>query len=94
MVKSHKSIAILRGIIGVLLLNFLFLIICLACAPLSILFTYLWSAIGFSQFIYITPVLIFLRYEERWGIFQGAMIGAGLTILVNAGYYLSFLWQR
>ncbi len=91
MVKWRELIAILRGLIGILILNLVFLAICILGVPLSVLFSYLWSSIGFSQFLYIIPIIIFLRYEERWGIIKGVILGAGITSLVNAGYYLSFL---
>jgi hypothetical protein len=92
--KKREVIAILRGILGILLINLVFLIICVACVPLSILFSYLWSAIGFAQFIYVIPIMIYLRYAERWGILQGVLMGAGLTALLNAGYYGSLLWRH
>lgn len=91
MVKWREALAILRGLMGILVLNLVVLGICFKCISISVFFTYLSSSIGFSQFIYVIPILIFLSYEQRWGMMKGAIIGAGITSLVNAGYYLNFL---
>jgi Na+/proline symporter len=91
MVKWHEALAVLRGLIGILILNLVVLGICFKCIPISVLFTYLWSSIGFSQFIYVIPILVFLSYEQRWGMIKGIIIGAGITSLINAGYYLNLL---
>ncbi len=91
MTKWREVLEILKGLMGVLLLNLVVLIICFWCTPISVFFIYLSSSIGFSQFIYVIPLLIFLNYEQRWGIIKGVMIGAVITALVNAGYYLNLL---
>jgi hypothetical protein len=94
MSKKREAAAILRGILGILLFNLVFLIICISSVSISVLFFYLSSSIGFSQFIYVIPVMILLSYTERWGTFKGVIMGAGITALLNAGYYLSFLWRQ
>lgn len=94
MVKWREALAILRGLIGILILNLVVLGICFKCIPISVLFTYLWSSIGFSQFIYVIPLLVFLSYEQRWGMMKGVIIGAGITSLINAGYYLNLLLRH
>jgi hypothetical protein len=91
MVKWREALAILKGLIGILLLNLVVLGISYKCFPISVLFIYLFSSIGFSQFIYVIPILIFLSYEQRWGMMKGIIIGAGITSLINAGYYLNLL---
>ncbi len=94
MVKWREAWAILRGLIGILILNLIILGICYKCFPISVLFIYIFSSIGFSQFIYVIPIFIWLSYEQRWGMIKGIIIGAGITSLINAGYYLNLLLRH
>lgn len=94
MLKQHEPIAILRGVVGILLLNMVFLTICIMYVPVSVSFSYLLSAIGFSQFIYALPIIIILMYAQRWGILKGVMMGTGITALLNAGYYFVLILKR
>ncbi len=41
-------------------------------------------AIGISQMVYLFPALLFFAYRGRVGIVNGLLIGAGITLLLNA----------
>ena len=46
--------------------------------------------IGISQWLYVTPLLIWLRRRQKMGLFKGVLIGALLTMLLNGGCFLWF----
>ncbi len=48
-----------------------------------------WKNLVLLQFIYVIPIVIWLRSQQRWGLMKGVMIGAGLTVILNfvLGYY-------
>jgi hypothetical protein len=88
MSRPKKALRILAGMVGILLVNLSFVLVCLLSHSVSALFYLLLSAIGFSQFIYGVPLLIWLWYSNRGSTMPGVLIGMGITALVNAGYYL------
>ena len=45
--------------------------------------------IGISQWLYVTPLLIQLRRRDKVGLFQGVLIGALLTMLLNGACFIS-----
>ena len=46
------------------------------------------SLIGLSQFLYVIPIIFWLRRQQRWGLMKGVIIGAVLTALLNGGCWL------
>jgi hypothetical protein len=94
MARRRELIQILRGTIGILLFNTLFMVICILLNPVSVVFSHLLSAIGFSQFLYIIPLLVFLSYRSQWGIMKGIWVGAGVIALLNGGYHLFWILKR
>ncbi len=88
MSKMNKALRVLAGIVGILLINLSFALICLINHSISAIFYLLLSAIGITQFIYGVPLLIWLWYSNRGSTTPGVWIGMGITALVNAGYYL------
>ena len=46
------------------------------------------SLIGLSQFLYVIPIIFWLRRQQRWGLMKGVIIGAVLTVLLNGGCWL------
>jgi hypothetical protein len=92
--KQRQWIAIGRGLLGILIINCLFALLCALFHSLSVLFIVLLSAIGFAQFLYVIPLLVAFNYAERWNMMKGVWIGVGITALVNAAYYLFWLWKR
>ena len=46
--------------------------------------------IGFSQWLYVTPLLIWLRRRELWGLFKGVLIGALLTLLLGGSCFIMY----
>ncbi|NEO37044.1 MAG: hypothetical protein F6J90_12285 [Moorea sp. SIOASIH] len=49
--------------------------------------------IGISQLIYVIPLIIRLRQQQRWEVMKGVIIGAVLTALLNGGCWLFILSQ-
>jgi hypothetical protein len=94
MARRRELIQILRGTIGILLFNTLFVVICILLNPVSVIFSHLLSAIGFAQFLYIIPLLVILSYRSQGGIMKGIWVGAGLTALLNGGYHLFWILKR
>ncbi|MBD0345125.1 MAG: hypothetical protein ICV63_09955 [Coleofasciculus sp. Co-bin14] len=41
-----------------------------------------------TQFIYVIPVVLWLKRQQRWGLMKGIIIGAVLTALLNGGCWL------
>jgi hypothetical protein len=91
MAKRWEALKILRGMVGTLLVNTMVGVVCLLLSPFSALFNLLLVAIGFSQFLYLIPLLFYLNLHERWGLIKGIWIGVGLTLIVNAGYHVWYL---
>jgi hypothetical protein len=77
--------------VGMLLVNLSFALICLLSHSVSALSYLLLTAIGFSQFIYGIPLLIWLGQTNRGSTIPGVWIGMGITALLNAGYYLFWI---
>jgi hypothetical protein len=94
MSKMHKTIKVLAGTVGMLLLNLSFATICILCHSVSVLFNHLLTAIGFAQFIYAVPILVWLGRARRGKTAQGVWIAMGLTALANAGYQLYWILRR
>jgi hypothetical protein len=94
MARRREAFQIVRGVIGILLVNAVFFVCCMLLNPISVIFHHLLSAIGFAQFLYIIPLLVILGYRARWGIMKGIWIGAGLTALLNAAYHLFWILKR
>jgi hypothetical protein len=74
MAKRRQVLQILRGLIGTLLINTIAGVSLVMLHSVSFLFNVLLWAIGLTQFIYLIPLLVFLGFQERWG-------------LINIGYY-------
>ncbi len=87
MAKRRQVLQILRGLIGTLLINTIAGVAFVMLHSVSFLFNVLLWAIGLTQFIYLIPLLVFLGFQERWGLSKGVWLGAVLTALVNIGYY-------
>jgi hypothetical protein len=87
MAKRRQVLQILRGLIGTLLINTIAGATFIMLHSVSFLFNVLLWAIGLTQFIYLIPLLVFLGFQERWGMIKGVWLGAGITALVNIGYY-------
>jgi hypothetical protein len=87
MAKRRQVLQILRGLIGTLLINTISGVALVMLHSVSFLFNVLLWAIGLTQFIYLIPLLVFLGWQERWGLIKGVWLGAVLTALVNIGYY-------
>lgn len=60
--------------------------------PYISLAVYLYAGAGFSliQLIYVIPVALRLKRQERWGMMKGVIIGAVLTALLSGGCWLLF----
>jgi hypothetical protein len=93
MSKTNKALRILAGLVGILLINLSFAVICLLSHSVSSIFYLLLSAIGFAQFIYGIPLLIYLWYSNRGSTIPGVWLGMGITVLLNAGYYLFWIMR-
>jgi hypothetical protein len=91
--KTNKAVRVLAGLVGILLINLSFGVICLLSHSVSSIFYLLLSAIGFTQFIYGIPLLIFLWYSNRSSTIPGVWLGLGITVLLNAGYYLFWIMR-
>jgi hypothetical protein len=85
-------------ILGIVLVFFLHLVVWISLLVLaaisqielaSVHFFY----IGATQFIYLTPLIIYVIIQKKYNLMQGLIVGAILTILVNGGcwYYLPTL---
>ncbi|MCL1469410.1 hypothetical protein [Argonema antarcticum] len=57
-----------------------------------ILVFWLYAAFGFSliQLLYVIPVVLRLKKQQRWGMMKGVIIGAVITALVNGGCFLIY----
>ncbi|WP_282936154.1 hypothetical protein [Paenibacillus sp. RC67] len=71
--QSH-TLQVLKGIGLLLLLHLLLFLV-----PVAFFF------ISIAQLVYLIPALILLRKNK--GIFQGLLIGAGITFLLNAACF-------
>lgn len=52
--------------------------------------------LGLVQLIYLIPVIIILRWRRRWAVMKGVIICAAITLLLNIGgwiLYLYLLWK-
>ncbi|NEO88899.1 MAG: hypothetical protein F6K56_00890 [Moorea sp. SIO3G5] len=47
--------------------------------------------IGISQLIYVIPLIIRLKQQQRFEVMKGVIIGAVLTALLNGGCWLFIL---
>ncbi|WP_068776715.1 hypothetical protein [Paenibacillus sp. FJAT-26967] len=65
-----------------------------ACHLIWLIAAPFYLGIGIVQLIYVIPLLIISQVKGKTGVFQGILIGAGITFLVNAacfGYvYINF----
>ncbi|MBE1442989.1 hypothetical protein [Paenibacillus sp. OAS669] len=71
---QNHTLQVLKGIGLLLLLHLLLFLV-----PVAIFF------ISVAQLVYLIPALILLRKNK--GIFQGLLIGAGITFLLNAACF-------
>lgn len=46
---------------------------------------------GLTQIIYVIPLVLRLKRQQRWGLMKGVIIGAVLTALLNGACWLSIL---
>ena len=77
---------ILRGLGLTLLLH-------LTQVPLTVVSSGVsFALIGFSQGLYIVPAFIIAGIKKRPGMMIGLMIGAGLTLLLNAATCAGLLY--
>jgi hypothetical protein len=56
--------------------------------PINILWIYAVFGIGISQLLYVIPLIIRLKQQQRWGLMKGVIIGAVITALLNGGCWL------
>jgi Na+/proline symporter len=47
--------------------------------------------IGLSQLLYVIPIVISLKRQEKWGEMKGLIIGAVITFLLSGGCWLILL---
>jgi hypothetical protein len=87
MARRREVLQILRGLVGTILINTIAGVALVMLYSVSFLFNVLLWAIGLTQFIYLIPLLVFLGFQERWGLIKGIWLGALLTALVNISYY-------
>lgn len=57
-------------------------------------FLFLLSSPGLTQLIYVIPVVLWLKRQQRWGWMKGIIIGAVLTALLNGGCWLWFVLPK
>jgi hypothetical protein len=82
-------------VLGIVLVFFLHLLVWIGLLALAAvsnleLATTHFFYIGATQFIYLTPLIIYVIIQKQYNLMQGLIVGAILTILVNGGcwYYL------
>lgn len=46
------------------------------------------KGIGLVQFTYVTPILFWLKRQQKRGLIKGVIIGAVITILLNGGCWI------
>ncbi|MCL1464081.1 hypothetical protein [Argonema galeatum] len=58
----------------------------------AILAFWIYAAFGFSliQLLYVIPVVLRLKQQQRWGMMKGVIIGAVITALVSGGCFLIY----
>lgn len=58
--------------------------------PYISLGVYIYAGMGFSliQLIYVIPVVLKLKRQQRWGMMKGVIIGAVITALLSGGCWL------
>ncbi|MVP01705.1 hypothetical protein [Paenibacillus lutrae] len=65
-----------------------------ACHLIWLIAAPLYLGIGIVQLVYVIPLLIISHVKGKTGVFQGILIAAGITFLINAacfGYvYINF----
>lgn len=44
---------------------------------------------GLTQLIYVIPLVLWLKRQQRWGLMKGVIISAVLTALLNGACWLS-----
>lgn len=49
--------------------------------------------IGLNQFLYLLPILIWAGIKRKKGLFQGILIAAGITFLINAACFGIFFYS-
>jgi Na+/proline symporter len=99
MAQRNDLTSIINGILLVFLIHIaavgiiIFLGLILAYVinyPYISLAVYLYAGMGFSliQLIYVIPIVLKLKQQQRWGMMKGVIIGAVLTALLNGGCWL------
>lgn len=43
---------------------------------------------GLTQLIYLIPIILQLKRQQKWGLMKGVIIGAVLTALLNGGCWI------
>lgn len=56
--------------------------------PINILWIYAVFGLGISQLLYVVPLIIRLKQQQRWGLMKGVIIGAVITALLNGACWL------
>lgn len=46
-------------------------------------YLYAMLGIGITQLLYVIPLVIRLKRQQKWGLMKGVIIGAVLTVLFN-----------
>ncbi len=92
---------IIQGIGLSLFLNIAFFLVCgllrsflIPIPGLGFLDTFFSLAIigiGLSQLLYVIPIVISLKRQEKWGEMKGLIIGAVITFLLSGGCWLLLL---
>ncbi len=50
---------------------------------------YLVFSIGVLQLVYVIPLVLLFKRQQKWGLMKGMIIGAVLTALLNAVVFLT-----
>ncbi len=96
MAQRNECSEIVLGLLWVLGTNILIFIFLLALAAqelnhydpkaLALIF-----GICLYQLLYVVPAIIWLKWEQRWGLMKGVIIGAVITALLSGPCFVSLL---
>ena len=91
---AHTIAIVVAAILGYILFQFRSIPASALSRVLSVIAIALGSGvllIGISQWLYVIPMLIWLRRRQKRDVFIGVLIGALLTMLLNGGCFLIYL---
>lgn len=92
MARRNEGVELAVGILGVLGINFLVFMLLLPYAnyhsadSLAFLF-----GICLYQLLYVVPAIIWLKWQQRWGLMKGVIIGAVITAFLSGPCFVLFL---